>query len=190
MRRIEAVTGEGALKYINEQVQVVDRLRELLKADTGQLVDMAAQQIAQRKKLEQQLRQAAKAQSRDLIQEMVGAAVEHHGIKVIARRVDDITDMDQLKDLAVDLKHRLKSGVVVLGSGIDKKPQIVVAVTDDLKTKVPAGELVKDIGKVLGGGGGGSPVLATAGGKDLSQLDRALTKVKKLITGYLGESDD
>ena len=170
---------------MNEQVKVIARLREVLKADTEHLVDMAVQQIDQRKELEHQLRQAVKTQSRNIFEELAGFAEEHHGIKIITRRVDAITDLEQLKDLAVDLKHHLKSGVVVLGTVASDKPQIVVATTDDLKGKVPAGSLARVLGGNMGGGGGGSARLGTGGGKNVEEPDWTLAAVPDFISQSL-----
>lgn len=92
-----------------------------------------------------------------------------------------VHDQDEFKDLAVDVKHRLKTAVVALGAVFDEKPAIVVAVTDDLKDTFHAGDLAREIGKVLGGGGGGTAIMATAGGKEPSQLDESLRTLPGII---------
>ncbi|UCH09649.1 MAG: alanine--tRNA ligase [Fidelibacterota bacterium] len=93
----------------------------------------------------------------------------------------DVHDQDEFKDLAVEFKHRLKSGVVVLGTLSEDRPQVVVAVTDDLKAKLPAGELARELGQRLGGGGGGTPILGTAGGRDPSLLQKVLSETPAVV---------
>ena len=96
-----------------------------------------------------------------------------HGIKVLAERVDGVPAQD-LKPLADGLRRKLGSGVVILGRAEAEKASILVAVTEDLKGKLPAGDLVREVSKIIGGGGGGRPDLAEAGGKDPSRLDEAI----------------
>jgi len=184
VRRIEAVTGEGAMDYVQRQAGLVEEAGRLLKVPPEQIPAAVHQQQERIRQQERELKAAQKMQSTDLVEQLIGKARTAGEVHIIAERVD-ITDTDQFKDLAVDLKHRLKSAVVVLGTVMNDKPQIVAAVTDDLKDRIPAGALVKDIGKLMGGGGGGSPILATAGGKDASRLDDALAHVVPLITAKL-----
>ncbi|MCK4578112.1 MAG: alanine--tRNA ligase, partial [Candidatus Marinimicrobia bacterium] len=105
--------------------------------------------------------------------ELVAQAVGLGKLKVVAAVVD-IHDVDHLKDTAVDVKHKLKSAIVALGAVINEKPQIVVAVTEDLKDHYQAGKIVKELGSLMGGGGGGSAIMATAGGRDAAKLSTAV----------------
>lgn len=108
------------------------------------------------------------------------------GVRFVARTVE-IGDVDQLKDLAAEIKHKLKSAVVTLGTVLDGKPLVVVAVTDDLKERVPAGKFVKELGRLMGGGGGGTSIMATAGGKDPAKLEASLNAVADKLNIMLTE---
>ena len=110
------------------------------------------------------------------------------GVDLLAAQVD-VAEMNTFKDLAVSLKQNLKSAVVVLGAVLQDKPSLVVAVSDDLKDTVPAGDFIKEVAREINGGGGGSPILATAGGKDVNLLTNALTGVPALLEHRLNSSD-
>jgi alanyl-tRNA synthetase len=95
------------------------------------------------------------------------------GIKVLAQRADGLGSAET-RTLADNLRQKLGSGIVILGRAEGEKATLLVAVTDDLKGRLPAGDLVRELAKIIGGGGGGRPDLAEAGGKDPSRLDEAL----------------
>ena len=126
------------------------------------------------------MKAASKASARDYVEDLVAQAVELGNLKVVAAVVD-IHDVDHLKDTAVDVKHKLKTAVVALGAVINEKPQIVVAVTEDLKDQYPAGKIVKQLGSLMGGGGGGSPIMATAGGRDAAKLKAVLDETLSIL---------
>ncbi len=110
------------------------------------------------------------------------------GVNVVAGRVD-ATDMDDLKRVGDALRAKLQNGVGVLGTVIDEKAQLVCVVTDDLVAgkKLNAGKIVGELAKVVGGGGGGRPHMATAGGKDITRLDEALAELPALVKRLLGK---
>ena len=98
--------------------------------------------------------------------------------------------MDELKDLGNAILNKVDSGVAVLGSIVNDKPSMVIVVTDDLiKKGIKAGDLAKEIGASMGGGGGGKPNLATAGGKDKKSLELALSNSKKILESKIEEAD-
>ena len=102
----------------------------------------------------------------------------------------DVSIMDELKDLGNAILNKIDSGVAVLGSFVNDKPSMVIVVTDDLINKdIKAGELAKEIGASMGGGGGGKPNLATAGGKDKKSLELALSSSKKILEAKIEEAD-
>jgi alanyl-tRNA synthetase len=117
---------------------------------------------------------------------MLSGTVEVDGVKVLAVRLDD-HDAGHLRNTADTLKAKLKSGVVVIGGVTNGKVLLIASVTKDLTGKVHAGKLVKNVAKVVGGGGGGRPDMAQAGGKDASKLSEALDGVpgivKRMIKG-------
>ncbi len=190
IRRIEAVTGEGALRYTQIQADRLHNLQNMMKASPGDLGAKVKQLLEQKRELERQLKQASRLQSKDLVGELAARAEDVGGVMVVARRVDEISDMNQLKDLAVDIKHYLKSSAVLLYTVINKKPQAVVAVTDDQKERIPAGTVAREIGKLLGGSGGGTPIMSTAGGNNVSAIDAAVAATPKVIMKVLGKSDE
>ena len=102
----------------------------------------------------------------------------------------DVSIMDELKDLGNAVLNKVDSGVAVLASIVNDKPSMVIVVTDDLiKKGIKAGDLAKEIGASMGGGGGGKPNLATAGGKDKKSLELALSNSKKILESKIEEAD-
>ncbi len=172
VRRIEAVTGAGVFEYYRALIKELDSQGE--------------KQRERIKQLERQLKAASRAQSAKLGDAIAAEAQVIAGVHFVAISVE-IGDIDQLKDLAAEIKHKLKSAVVTLGAVLDGKPLVAVAVTDDLKERVPAGRFVKELGRLMGGGGGGSPIMATAGGKDPAKLDSTLAAVPEKLQIILTE---
>jgi len=121
-------------------------------------------------------RKQAAAKSSELAQ----GAREVRGVKVLAARHDS-GEPEAMRELADKLRDQLKSGIVVLGGEKDGKATLLVAVTPDLSKKYPAGNLVKELSKTLGGRGGGKPELAQAGGGDPARLDAALARAYELV---------
>jgi len=125
--------------------------------------------------LEEAKAKVAAARSGDL----AGQARDVNGVKVLAARVDG--DGNALRDLADKLRDKLGNGVVALGSELDGKAVLLVAVTKDLTNRVKAGDLVREAAKLVGGKGGGKPDLAQAGGPNPGGLDQALARVEELV---------
>jgi alanyl-tRNA synthetase len=113
--------------------------------------------------------------------------VEVNGVKLARRKVADL-DKDALRSLADSLKAKLKSGVVVIASASDGRVQIVVAVTADLTGRVKAGQIVKEIAPIVGGGGGGRPDFAEAGGKQPEHIEKMLEASESVLARLLGAS--
>jgi len=112
-------------------------------------------------------------------------AIDVGGVKLARRKVSDL-DKDALRGLADSLKAKIKSGVVVLASANDGKVQIVVAVTPDLTSRVKAGQIVKEIAPIVGGGGGGRPDFAEAGGRQPEKIDEMLAASEAVVAKLLG----
>ncbi|MCH7498329.1 MAG: alanine--tRNA ligase, partial [Candidatus Marinimicrobia bacterium] len=188
VRRMEAVTGAGAVEHFQSQAALLNSLSQHYHTNPQDLVSRIQQDQARLKDLERQLKQTTRRKSRDLVGELSAQAVEVGKVAVVAAPVNDIADVDQLKDLAVAIKDRLKSAVVVLYADVQNKAQAVIAVTDDQKGKLPAGAIAKEVGRLLGGGGGGSPIMATAGGADLALMKQAVSQTPELISNQLGNA--
>jgi alanyl-tRNA synthetase len=176
VRRIEAVTGEHALAHVGRAEAALRESAGLLKIAPLELPRRLAALLDDQKRLEKQVAQLETKLARSQAQDLVAAAKQVAGVPVLAARLDGL-DPDGLRAVVDTLRVRLPSGIILLGSAVDGKVSLVAAVSKDLMKRFPAGRLVQEIAKMVGGGGGGRPDLAQAGGKDASKLDEALGAV-------------
>jgi alanyl-tRNA synthetase len=180
VRRIEAVTGQGALDLVNANEAVLREVAGLVKANKDDVAAKVGQLVDRARSLERELsalrRKLASGSGRDILQE----AQVVNGIKVLAARVDG-ADAKALRDTADQLKSKLGSGVVVLGAVEGDKVFLVASVTQDLAGRLKAGELIKPVAERVGGKGGGRPDFAQAGGTKPDEVDAALALVPGLI---------
>ncbi|HYO89478.1 MAG TPA: alanine--tRNA ligase [Candidatus Limnocylindrales bacterium] len=182
VRRVEAFTGHGALAQIRHSRAALQQVA----AQVGATPDQAAAQVSH---LQDELSQARKqitVLQRDLARRQFEQQLDHtetlSGKQTLIAQIDGLSP-DVLRELGDVFRSRVPSGVLVLGSVTDDKPQIMVAVSDDLvKTGLQAGTLIKPIAAVVGGGGGGRPTMAVAGGKDSSQMEAALAEARRLLS--------
>jgi alanyl-tRNA synthetase len=180
-RRIEAVTGENAYRLMNGQVQLLKETAAKLKTnikDVPQRIDTLSDQIRELQKEKESL--SAKLGNME-----AGSLVDDvqtiNGVSVIAKKVNDM-DMNGLRSIVDDLKNKLQSGIVILGAENQGKVNIVAGVTKDLVSKgYHAGKLVKEVAVRCGGGGGGRPDMAQAGGKDPEKLEEGIDSAVELI---------
>ncbi|PYQ89318.1 MAG: alanine--tRNA ligase [Acidobacteria bacterium] len=188
VRRIEAVTGNGAVAWAQRQRGVLTEILDALHAPDDQAVEAIEKLQSEAKRLGREVTQL----KTKLAMGGGGSAedtdtVEVAGVKLARRKVEDL-DKDALRGLSDSLKARIKSGVVVLASASDGKVQIVVAVTPDLTSRVKAGQIVKEIAPIVGGGGGGRPDFAEAGGKQPEKIDEMLGASEGVLARLLGHS--
>ena len=181
VRRIEAVTGAGALDWVRKVEGELGRVAGVVRAspfEAAVRVEKLQEELkAQRREIEELKRKMAMGGGgRDLLSNVR----EVGGIKVLSTRAD-VGDPKALREVADQLRDKLKSGVVVLGGVADGKVALVAAVTADLTSRVHAGKIIGELAKLVGGKGGGRPDLAQAGGSDASKLDEALESVYRLI---------
>ena len=180
VRRIVAVTGLDAIKYIQNQANILSLLQAQFNCSVNDLPDRVEQMIQKKKELEKESRKNRKApriNTKSLIEK-----AEKIGDSLFIRQKVEVSSMDELKLLGDSLLSGLDSGIGVLGMIDGEKPAMVIVVTPDLvKKKINAGSLAQSIGSVMGGGGGGKPHLATAGGKDVSKLGKALEESHKIV---------
>jgi alanyl-tRNA synthetase len=183
VRRIEAVTGQGALETIRKREKILEEIGAQLGARDGAAVERLEKLLAREKELEKKLR----AMEQKLASGTGGAADEETvrevgGVKIVTRKLDGV-DPRTMREIADRMRQKHGSAVVALGSDLgDGKVALLVAVTPDLTSKIKAGDIIKNIAPIVGGTGGGRPDLAQAGGRDASKLDEALAKVASLVS--------
>jgi len=181
LRRIEAVTGMAAVRLAEQRGGLLSQASEALRCPPEEAPDKIAAALAEIKRLGKELNAARSRGAGELARELAGRAEAVDGIPVLAASVPDQT-ADALRALADRLLEILGSGVVVLGTVADDKVLFVSEVSPDLAGKVVhAGNLLREVAKVAGGGGGGRPNFAQAGGQDPSKLEEALARVRELV---------
>ncbi|MGZ8982766.1 MAG: alanine--tRNA ligase [Methylotenera sp.] len=180
VRRLEATTGEGALKLIQSQQALLNQAAGELKSPVHELPAKIAQILETQKSLEKELARLksklASSQGDDLAEQ----AIEISGFKILAATLEG-ADANTLRETMDKLKDKLKSAAIVLASVNDGKVSLAAGVTADLTAKIKAGELVNFVAQQVGGKGGGKPDMAMAGGTDASQLPKALASVKDWV---------
>ena len=184
VRRIEALTGEGALAYVKEEERRLDAVAHLLSTSAGDVVDKLKQVFERQKKLEHELEslkaKAASAATADL----ASMAKDVNGIKVVAARLDG-ADAKTLRDSVDQFKQKLGDCVVLLAGGTDGKISLVAGVNGAALGKIKAGDLVSDVAKKIGGKGGGRADMAQGGGEDSPALAPALDAVPAWVAARL-----
>lgn len=181
LRRIEALTGQGALEYIRDLENTLDEAARKLQTSPNELINTIERLQAQLKQQQKMLQEAKSKSGAEEATTLAKQAVDVNGFKAICAR-SDAGDADAMSALADQLADKLGSAVVILGSANEGKVQFICKVTKDLLGKgLHAGNLVRDVAREAGGGGGGKPEFAKAGGKDPSRLDAALTKALELV---------
>ncbi|MGZ9033319.1 MAG: DHHA1 domain-containing protein, partial [Rhodospirillales bacterium] len=181
IRRIEAVTGGAALEYVAREEASLRELAQMLRAGPDELPRRVASLLEDRRKLERELAEARRALATGGGNGSGDAFREIAGVRYSPKLLDGVPARD-LKSLADDLKKRLGSGVVALVSTADGKASLVVGVTDDLKERISAIDLVRAGSAAVGGkGGGGRPDMAQAGGPDAAHAQAALDAIEQAI---------
>ena len=184
VRRIVALTGPKAIELIQNQSLLINAIQSQLNCETNLVIDRIKQLVLQKKELEKKIKKQKKVGNAFDVNKIMDQSKTISNIKVVAH-MTDANSIDELKNLGDTLLNSMKSGVGVLGAEGDK-PMIVVIVSNDLiKMGLNAGSIAKSIGASMGGGGGGKPHLATAGGKDLDSLKNALSKSFEIIDDFI-----
>jgi alanyl-tRNA synthetase len=175
VRRIEAVTGAGVESYIDDQLN--------LQRDNKEKIDLM---LEDKKKLEKEVAELRLKDKLGQLVHILALASEVSNIKIYKGKVT-ADNMDELKAFGDEMRSKIQSGIGVLVAQVDNKVGIVAVVSDDLikSKKLSAGKIVGELAKLVGGGGGGRPHLATAGGKDVSQITAAIGKVEKVVGSFL-----
>ena len=184
IRRVEAITGSAVEAFLNERDSIVEQSRTMLKCRPAELPQRIQMLISERKDMEKQLQQLNSLTQREMVKDLLENAEKIGSVRIV---VEQLQDPGDLKELGDKLREGLgKSGIALIGTVTGSKPQILCAVTDDIKSIINAGNLVREVGRQIDGGGGGKPHLATAGGKDANKLPRALefgaNRIRELLT--------
>ena len=189
VRRVEAVTGEGAVALLQDERRQLQAVSSELHVTPGEAADTAARLQAEIKRLTKALHDARVKAALGAGGDAASGQQTHEagGVKVVTRRVDGL-DRTGLRELADQVKASLGSGIVVLAAEAEGKVSFVVSVSGDLTSRVKAGDLVKRLGPIVGGGGGGRPDFAEAGGKKPEQIDALLAAAPGAVTDALGQT--
>jgi alanyl-tRNA synthetase len=186
IRRIEAVTGEGALEAVRASEAALKRVAGSLRATPAELEGKVAQLLEQQKKLEREIASLRAKLASGGSADLAAQAVKINGVSVLAARIEG-ADAQSLRDAADQYKSRLGESVVVLGAQVaDDKVSLVSSVSAATSKKVSAGALIGEVARLVGGKGGGRPDFAQAGGNDPSKLEAALQAVPGLVAAKLG----
>ncbi|HTY54101.1 MAG TPA: alanine--tRNA ligase, partial [Candidatus Binataceae bacterium] len=182
VRRVEALTGEGALESIRRREKILDEINDRLRATDEASLERLQRLLAREKELEKKIRGLehkleSGGGSNGAAEESVR---EVGGIKLVTRVLEGI-EPAAMRDMADRMRQKHGSAVIALGSNLGDKAAILVAVTADLTNRIKAGEIVKQIAPIVGGSGGGRPDMAQAGGRDPGKLAQALEQVGKLL---------
>lgn len=184
VRRIEAVTGSAAMDYVALQQAELEEAAALLKGDSHSVVTKLKAQLDKIKLLEKEMSQLKDKLAAAASADLAGDAVVVNGVNVLIKKLDGI-EASSLRGLQDELKQKLKSAIIVLGTAQDGKVNLIAGVSNDLVGRVKAGELVAMVAAQVGGKGGGRPDMAQAGGNQPENLDAALSQVLPWITERL-----
>jgi alanyl-tRNA synthetase len=180
VRRIEAITSKAAESYLREQESILKEIQELLKnpKDVKKAIEAL---LEERNTLKKEIENLHLEKASGIKTQLLSQFVERDGINSLIAKVE-LPNADFLKKLAYELKNEVKNAFVILAASIEGKPQIAVILEESLiqSKNLNAGQIVRELAKEIQGGGGGQPFFATAGGKDLSGLDRVIAKAKDL----------
>lgn len=186
VRRIEALTGNGVLQYYKNLEKTIQEAARAVKATPNNLVEKCEHLMAELKSLNGELESLKSKAAQDALGDVMDQVQEIKGVKLLAASVDGV-DMNGLRDLGDQLKEKLGEGVVVLLSGSDGRVNMIVMATDGAqKAGAHAGNLVKGIAALVGGGGGGRPGMAQAGGKNPAGIPAAVAEAVKVLESQLG----
>ncbi len=179
VRRIEALTGLGALQHIRDQERSARTAAEVLKVPLEDLPGRIEKLVADTRKLEREVENLRSASRGSEAADLLAEVKEAEGVKVLGARIQGV-DAKAMRGMVDDLRNRLESGIVLLIAENEGKVVLAVGVTKDLVGRFKAGDLISEVAGIVGGGGGGRPDFAQAGGKDASKIDEAIARFHSL----------
>ncbi len=181
VRRIEAITADGAERYVREEIGLLDQVRTLLK-NPKDILATTRTLLEEKHALEKKLEVFEQEKANMLKDELASKVVKNNGYSLIIEKVS-VPSADLLKNIAYGLRNQFDDLLLVLAADVDSKPQVTVMIGEKLAqtNQYHAGNMVKELAKEIDGGGGGQPFFATAGGKNLDGLNAVIEKARKLI---------
>ncbi|GAB4439528.1 MAG: alanine--tRNA ligase [Chloroflexi bacterium OHK40] len=183
IRRVEALSGRGAEQWVEQQARTLRELAGRLGTQPGQLVERLEQLLAEGRQRQQELDALRSRLARSSVEGLLEQVRRENGVPLLAAQVD-VDDPARLREMGDWLRDKLGSAVIVLGAVVGERPQLLAMVTPDLVSRgYHAGNLVKALAALVGGGGGGRPEMAQAGGKDASKLPEALARAPEIVAG-------
>ena len=186
VRRIEAITGSNVLKFYKEVEQTLANAAQTVKSTPATLNDKLNSMLKEIKTLQSENESLKSKAAKEALGDVMDQLKEINGVKLLATKVSGV-DMNGLRDLGDQLKGKIGEGVVVLVSDSEGKVNLVAMATDAAVGKgAHAGNLIKEIAPIVGGGGGGRPNMAQAGGKNPAGIDECIAKVSDVLYGQLG----
>jgi alanyl-tRNA synthetase len=177
IRRIEAACGRYAVEKAADQRNIVEAIVKMQSVKEHEILDRLQKSAAEKRELDKTVNELNEKLAMTQMSDLISKKININGINIISSIVQ-VSDARILKNMAENLRNQLQMSIILLGADIDNKASLVCAVTDDLKGTIKAGQIVGQVAKMLGGGGGGADHLATAGAKDVSKLLEALESVK------------
>jgi len=185
VRRIEARTGDRALQYLLEKRDKVDELTALLHSEGSDPIEKLKKSLEERKQIEKELESLRSEVAGSAMQKLAATAASVGETRLVAAEVN-ARSMDELKSMADALREELKSGIAVLAAAIDDKPALVVTLTPDLvKRGMDSVPIAKELAKLVGGGGGGRPHMATAGGRDIGGIRQIVEQAQSMLEKFV-----
>jgi alanyl-tRNA synthetase len=184
IRRIEAVTGEGAIATLHQQNDLLQDVAHLVKGDSNNLTDKVRAVLDRTRALEKELQQLKDQQAAQESASLSSKAKMVNGVQLLVSQLDNV-EAKMLRTMVDDLKNQLGSAIIVLATTADDKVSLIAGVTKDLTDRVKAGELIGNVAQQVGGKGGGRPDMAQAGGTDVSALPAALDSVEAWVASKL-----
>ncbi len=185
VRRIEALTGEGVFAYYREQEAKLSEAAKILKTTPFSVTEKISHLLAEVKALQSENEALKSKAAKDALGDVMDQVREVKGVKVLASKIEGV-DMNGLRELGDQLKEKLGEGVVLLASVTDGKVSLMATATEGaIKAGAHAGNLIKAVASIVGGGGGGRPNMAQAGGKNPAGVDEAIAKAAEVIESQI-----
>jgi alanyl-tRNA synthetase len=182
VRRIDALTGDGAVAYLQANDERLRTTADLLKATPAEIVDRTEKLLGEVKALQKQVDKLKSQLAGRAGENILEQVIDHDGVKVLATKWK-VENPNELRQFAVTLRDKLGSGVIFLAADAGGKALLLTMVTDDLTGRFHAGNIVGRAAEAIGGRGGGKPDLAQAGAKDVARLDEAVDAALAVIKG-------